>query len=219
MNTYKLAGLFLLITISINSQLNAEQDEKARKILDELSEQTKSAQSVSIDFTIAMGNLKDDISEEFEGKLTMKGEKYKLLIMGMESWFDGTSIFTYMPDLNEVLISDPDEEGGLMSNPTQLFTIYHEEFNYKLTGTTNLSGKELYEIHLHPLDQKHDFHSVKLFIDRNNNFLHSAVIDSKDGNRYIFTVNEFDNTIKLSDSYFDFNESDYPEIEIIDMRW
>ncbi len=219
MNTYKFTGLIILIILSLNSRLNAIQDEKARKILDELSEQTMSAPSVSIDFTITMTSLRDEISEEFEGKVTMKGEKYRLVIMGTESWFDGSSIFTYMPDINEVIISDPDEDGGLLSNPTRLFTMYHEEFKYKLAGETTLAGKRLYEVDLHPLDLDHTFHTVKLYIERSNNFLHSAVIAGKDGNRYTFTVNTFNNTNQVPDSYFVFNESNYPGIEVIDMRW
>jgi hypothetical protein len=50
--------------------------------------------------------------------------------MGTESWFDGRSIYTYMPDVNEVMISDPDEgEGGLMSNPAKLFTYIMKNSN------------------------------------------------------------------------------------------
>jgi hypothetical protein len=32
-------------------------------------------------------------------------------------------------------------------------------------------------------------------------------------------VNSFDNTRKVPDSFFVFNKSDYPGVEIIDMRW
>jgi hypothetical protein len=38
-------------------------------------EQTLSAPSVSLDFTIIMSSLKDEVIEEFDGQLTMKGMK------------------------------------------------------------------------------------------------------------------------------------------------
>ncbi len=218
MNKINFISIFILFLYSIH--LNAQKDERAGKILEDFSAQTLSAPSVVLDFTIIMSSMKDEIIDQFDGELTIKDEKYRLKIMGTETWFDGKSIFTYMPDVNEVMISDPDEEeGGLMSNPAKLFTMYDEEFKYRLVGEINESGYRLYEIDLHPVDLDRDFHTVKLFIGRNSNFLHSAVIAGKDGNRYTFIVNSYDKTKTLPESYFVFNESDHPGVEVIDMRW
>lgn len=208
-----------LILLHICSTANTQQDEKAGKILQGFIEQTLEAPSVSLEFTILMSSLKDEVIEEFEGQLTMKGSMYKISILGTESLFDGESIYTYMPDINEVMISDPDEDGGLMANPTQLFTNYDAEFKYRLIGETNQAGTRLYELDLHPVDRDHDFHTVKLFIRSDDNFLHSAVIAGKDGNRYTFLVNSYENTRSLPDSFFSFNEADHPGVEVIDMRW
>ncbi len=208
-----------VILLHISFTANTQQDEKAGKILHGLMEQTIEAPSVSIDFTIIMSSLKDEVIDEFDGQLTMKGDMYKISILGTESSFDGNSIYTYMPDINEVMISDPDEDGGLMANPAQLFTKYDEEFKYRLIGETNQDGARLYELDLHPVDRDHDFHTVKLFIRSDDNFLHSAVIAGKDGNRYTFLVNSYDNTKSLPDSFFIFNEADHPGVEVIDMSW
>jgi len=216
----KIAYITIVIILCLGSQISGQQDERAKKILDDFSGQALSAPSVSLDFTIIMSSLKDEVIDEFEGHLTFKGEKYRLGIMGTESWFDGTSVYTYMPDVNEVMISDPDEgEDGLMANPAKLFTLYNEEFNYRLAGEPILSGTRLYEIDLHPAKLEQNFHTVKLFINSASNFLHSAVIAAKDGNRYTFLVNSYDNTRNLSDSYFIFNTSEHPGVEVIDMRW
>lgn len=209
----------LIISLFLFSALTMGQDEKAGSILDRMSEQTRSAPSVSIDFTVIMSSLQDDIIEEFDGRLTLKGEKYRVTVSGMESWFDGTSVYTYMTDVNEVMISDPDEDGGLLSSPSRLFNIYSEEFRYRFIGESNLSGRVLYEIDLHPLDLEQDFHTVKLFIDSADNFIQSAVIAGKDGHRYTFLVNEFTSSKEVPDSFFVFNKQDYPGVEIIDMRW
>jgi outer membrane lipoprotein-sorting protein len=219
MQIKKITGLVLMILISCNLLVSANQDEKAREILDKLARQTTSAPSLVVDFTVSMTSQQDDVSEEFDGKITMKGKKYRLTIMGTEIWFDGKSMYTYLPDVNEVIISDPDEEGGLMSNPAELFSIYHEEFRYRLRGETTSNGRSLFEIDLHPIDLDQDFHTVKLFVDKANSFIHSAVIAGKDGNRYTMTVNDFNNTRQVADSYFEFDKSKFPGIEIIDMRW
>jgi len=216
----KLTSISIIILFFCGSQMSAQKDERAAKILGDFSGQTLSAPSVALDFTIIMSSLKDEVIDEFDGELTIKGEKYRLKVMGTETWFDGRSIYTYMPEVNEVMISDPDEEdAGLMSNPAKLFTMYDEEFKYRLVGEINKSGDRLYEIDLHPVDLDQDFHTVKLFIDRDSNFLHSAVIAGKDGNRYTFIVNSYDKTKTLPESYFVFNKSDHPGVEVIDMRW
>ena len=215
----KITGLIIMIMVFANFPSAAQQDEKARGILDKLAGQTTAAPSIFVDFTILMSSQRDEISEEFEGKITIKDNKYRLSIMGTEIWFDGSSMYTYLPDVNEVIISDPDEDGGLMANPTELFSIYHEEFRYRLQGEITRNGKRLYEIDLHPLDLNQNFHTVKLFIEHEKYFIHSAVIAGKDNNRYTLVVNDYDNTRQVPDSYFVFDKTDYPGLEVIDMRW
>ncbi len=79
--------------------MNAQKDERAAKILGDFSGQTLSAPSVALDFTIIMSSLRDEVIDEFDGELTIKGEKYRLKVMGAETWFDGRSIYTYMPEV------------------------------------------------------------------------------------------------------------------------
>lgn len=205
--------------VFIITMVQAQQDEKARDIINKFSEFTTLGSAVSVDFTITMTSLRDNINEEYEGNIILRGNNYKLIIMETETWFDGNSMYTYIPDIEEVMISDPVEDGGIMSDPTQLFSIYHEEFNYRLLGEITRDGKRLYEIDLHPVDRDHSFHTVKLFINKDDYFMNSAVIAGKDGNRYTITITDYDDSIEVSDSYFTFNESDYPGVEVIDMRW
>jgi outer membrane lipoprotein-sorting protein len=218
MKTITTASLISIFLFSAYPLIYSQEDGSG-KLLDEFSEKIRSAPSVSMDFTIAISSPRDEFSDEFDGHLVMKGEKYRIDVMGTETWFDGKSIYTYMPDVNEVMISDPDEDGGLMSNPANLFTFYKEEFKTRLTGEVNRDGRRLYEIDLHPVDMEHEFHTIKLLIYRDSKVLHSAVIAGKDGNRYTFNINDFNDTRHIPDSHFTFNIADHPGVEVIDMRW
>ncbi|MFO7924753.1 MAG: outer membrane lipoprotein carrier protein LolA [Bacteroidales bacterium] len=211
--------LITLLIVCYGNMSGTQQEEKARKILEQFSEQVISAPSVSIDFTVIVSSLRDDIPEEFEGEIIISNDKYRLSFMETETRFDGKSVYTYMPEVNEVIISDPEESGGLISNPAKLFTIYNEEFSYRFIGEENHERITLYEIDLHPVELDHDFHTVKLFIRQEDHILHSAVIAGKDGNRYTLIVNDFNFTGELPGSFFLFNKSDYPGVEVIDMRW
>ena len=208
----------IIILLSASLAVNSQQDEKAGKIIERFVETINSSPSVSVTFTISIAS--DNFSDEFDGQMVLKGEKYRLEVMGTETWFDGTTTYTYMPEANEVMISEPDvEEEGLISNPTRIFSLYHDEFNYRLIGETIHEGKNLYELELHPQKPDLNFQKVHLFIDMADNFLHSAMVAGNDGNVYTFQVNGFDTTKKVSESYFTFNKADYPGVEEIDMRW
>ncbi len=211
--------LSLMILFLTIPRVHGIADDPAGRILDKLSGQTTSAPSVKIDFKIIMTDLRLDSEDKHEGQLILKSDKYRLNIMDTKSWFDGSSIYTYMPDFNELIISDPMEDGGLMSNPAALFRNYRENFNYRLIGEISIDGERFYEIDLNPLDLDQAFHTVKLLVTTNDYLLHSAVVSGKDGNRYTLMIDNIDASKEFPDSFFVFNESDYPDIEITDIRW
>jgi hypothetical protein len=215
-----MAALLTILISGMNYDNYARQDDRAGNILDQVFEKIKSSPSVSIDFTVAISNPRENFSDEFDGGIVMKGEKYRLDFMDTETWFDGNSTYTLLSDANEVMISDPDEaDGGIMSNPAGLFTDYRKEFKYRFIGEVTREGRRLYEIELHPIEPDQLFHTVKLYVDRDRNFVHTAVIAGKDGNNYTLKVKTFDTTKQVPESYFVFRKEDYPGVEIIDMRW
>ncbi len=215
----RLTAIIITVVLFPFETALALQDDRAAKILDDFSARIDSAPSVKLDFTFIISSLRDDAQEEFTGTIVMKGNKYRLETMEMISWDDGKSVYTFMPDVKELIISDPDEDGGILANPVNLFSIYDEEFRYRLIGETRQSGKILYEIDLHPLDLDRDFHTIKLFIDKGARFLYSAVIAAKDGTRYTFLVDDYDTGKQLPEDFFTYSKDKYQGVEVIDMRW
>lgn len=214
----KLAGTFLLILMVISTQ--AQQDPKAKTILDALSNKTKSYSSIRAQFTIGLENSRDNVKEEFSGSIVMKGEKYKLSAMGSETYFDGKTIWTYLAEVGEVYISSPeDNENSVLGNPSKLFTIYQEDFKFRYIADVTQGGKKLAEIDLYPNDLKQQFSRIKLFIDKDRLQIDSAMVFGKDGNTYVFVVNTFQTNISVKDSDFVFDPTAYKNVEVIDMRF
>lgn len=214
----KLAGTFLLILMVISTQ--AQQDPKAKTILDALSNKTKSYSSIRAQFTIGLENSRDNVKEEFSGSIVMKGEKYKLSAMGSETYFDGKTIWTYLAEVGEVYISSPeDNENSVLGNPSKLFTIYQEDFKFRYIADVTKGGKKLAEIDLYPNDLKQQFSRIKLFIDKDRLQIDSAMVFGKDGNTYVFVVNTFQTNISVKDSDFVFDPTAYKNVEVIDMRF
>jgi outer membrane lipoprotein-sorting protein len=214
----KIIGITALLFIFM--QAEAQQDPKAKTILDALSAKTKSYTTIRAQFSIALENMKENVKEEFAGSILMKGQKYRLSAMGSETYFDGKTIWTYLEETGEVYISDPlEDENSILSNPSKLFTIYQEDYKYRYIADVTQNGKQLAEIDLYPEDLKQQFSRIKLFIDKTKLQIESAMVYGKDGNTYIFTVKAFQTNVAVKDTDFIFNPEAHKGVEIIDMRF
>ena len=91
--------------IFIQGAFSQENNKKALQILDKMSNLYKSMTSFSSTFEYSMVNLDEDIEDSFQGKIIIKEEKYLLKIEGQEIINDGETVWTYIPELNEVNIS------------------------------------------------------------------------------------------------------------------
>jgi outer membrane lipoprotein-sorting protein len=213
---------FTLITLILISFLDvfSQQDQKAKDILDKLSETTAKYTDISIDFIFTLENKEEEIKEVNEGSVAMKGTNYKLVMpaLGMEIFSDGTTSWNYLPDAEELNIieNDPEDEEAL--NPANLFSIYKKGFNYKYIGVEVVNGKSSYLIELTPKNKEKDFTSIKLYIEKSKYRLLKALTYSKDGNQYTFEMKNMKTDSGLPDSYFRFEKEKYPNVEIIDMR-
>ncbi|HAB50565.1 MAG TPA: hypothetical protein DCE80_00050, partial [Ignavibacteriales bacterium] len=123
---------FLLVLFTTAS-LFAQQDPEAKKILDKLSAKTKSFKNIQIEFKIDYINLKDDYKNSSLGTIVLQNDKYKLDFMGIESFYDGKTLYSYIVESNEVNISEPDtDDTDILSNPKQIFTLYEKDYKYQL---------------------------------------------------------------------------------------
>ncbi|MGD9557863.1 MAG: outer membrane lipoprotein carrier protein LolA, partial [Mangrovibacterium sp.] len=71
----------------------AQQDQKAKSILENVTKTTRSFQSMQATFDYIMDNKEEGIHEENKGEIMMKGNKYRLILpqLGLEVYCDGNS--------------------------------------------------------------------------------------------------------------------------------
>ena len=77
----KLLVLFFIVFSSI--QLFSQVDQKAKSILDKVSEKTKAYPSITATFDFTMLNEKAGINETSSGSLSLQKDKYKLSVSGV----------------------------------------------------------------------------------------------------------------------------------------
>lgn len=211
-----LLGIFLASVFLASGQ----QDPKAKQILDEVSENARSFKTISADFVFSMENREMDINERNEGTIKLKGQKYVVNLpdIGVKVFSDGKTIWNYMEDGNQVTISNMEDGGSELMDPSSVFTIYEKGFQSKYVGEKTTGEEIVHQIELYPDSEEHGVSKILLSIGKSEKMIKSALLYGTDGNTYGIEVKKMDTQTELPDSYFVFNTKDYSDVEIIDFR-
>jgi chaperone LolA len=216
----KIITLFTITSVLFASaQTNpTKSDPAAKKILDVVSARFKTFKSPKANFTYKVENAQGKVLSSKKGAVTMKGNRYKVLMDGMEIISDGRTVWNYDKSAKEVTVNTVDGNAGAMT-PQRLFTnFYDKDFYYKLNGTTKVDGKTVQEIELTPTDKTRPYHKVYVWVDKTNNMLYSAKFLEKSGGRYSYTISNLTPNAAVSDAEFSFNKAKYPGVEVVDLR-
>ena len=206
----------ILAVFSLFSQ--AQSHDKAKEILDKVSAKTKSYPSIVADFSFSLENQQEDISEVYEGNIILKGNKYKVNLMDVDTYFDGTVMYTHMLDAEEVNITIPDLEDEETLNPATIFTIYEEGYTFNFVADGSVNGKACYEIDLYPTNRDKPFSRIKLLILKDNLQIYSIRQVGKDGNNYTVIVKNMKTNTQINNTTFAFDKTKNPNVDVIDMR-
>ncbi len=211
----KYISLLFITLISLNV---SAQENKAKTILDKVSAINKEYNSVKADFTFNMDNAEEDIHESSDGNIILKGDKYRLYLMDVYTYFDGKTIYQHLVDAEEVNIkeSDENEEEGL--NPTQIFNLYETGFKFSYIEEQTTPAGTFHVIDLFPLDEEKPFSRIRLHIDTKSLEMKSLVSIGKDGNNITIKIKKFEPNVEFKDSDFVFDQTANPDVEVVDMR-
>jgi outer membrane lipoprotein carrier protein len=204
--------LFLLSGLSVSAQY----DPKALEILEAMSKKYKAIESFEANISQTLTNEIEKINEEMKGKITVKGEKFRLALPEQEIINDGVTQWTYLPDAKEVNIDTYDPASDDV-NPTKILDMYKKGFKYLYLSDKTEGGVLCEEVDLVPDKKDAQFFKIKMMIGKKDKSIQSWTMFDKSGNRYKYTITKF-NPTKVEDSYFTFDPKKYPGVEIIDLR-
>ncbi|NOT74304.1 MAG: outer membrane lipoprotein carrier protein LolA [Cyclobacteriaceae bacterium] len=210
--------LFSLILFSIISNgLFAQYDPKALEILEAMAKRYKVIPSFEATFSYILTNDVEKINEEFKGKMTVKGDKYKLTLPEQEVVNNGTTIWTYLPDAKEVNIDNFDPKSDDL-NPSKFYDIYKKGFKYVQLEDKTEGGVLCEVVDLIPEKKDAQYFKVRMNIVKKDKSVQSWVMFDKAGNRYKYLITKFNPSVKVEDSFFTFDPKKYPGVEVIDLR-
>jgi len=190
----------------------AQKDKRAQTILDAMSKKYQSLKSYQASFTYA------GAGGTSKGDLTVKDDKFRLLLGGQEVFTDGKTMSTYIKESNELNVQDYDAGSGSELNPTQIYTIYKRGFDYRYLKEVKQGGRMLEVIELTPNRDKSNIKTVQISVDKADKSVRNWEIVNKDGKRTTYTITKFTPNVSVPDTYFAFDKSRHPGVEVVDLR-
>ena len=194
------------------------QDAKAKLILDKVSAINKAHKSIKAEFTFSMDNKEENIHEMSKGSILIKQNKYKLQIMGVDTYFDGKTMYSHIIDAEEVSIKEPDEDEDESLNPAKIFSIYETGFTYKYVKEETEGNTKFHLIDLFPTDSNRGFTHIRLKINQVTNQIKALESIGKDGNNISIVLKKITPNVALSDKDFVFDTAANPNVEVNDLR-
>lgn len=206
-------SLFLSICISLTNVIG--QDILATDILTKLSETTKIYSSISIEFDHIFTNKSAGINEKSRGKLDLEGEKFRIDIPQQLIINNGTTHWIYLKEMNEVQIMDYDLEDEDALSPNKLFTVYDEDYKSAYVEAKSVNGVRMHIIDLFPKESG-PMMKIQLTINALKSQISILVLYDKNGGIYTYNIKSFKANQELPP--FNFNTTNYPDVEVIDLR-
>jgi len=195
----------------------AQYDPKALEILDAMSKKYKSVESFEANIICQMTNEIDKLNEEFKGKITVKGNKFRLVLPEQEIINDGATQWTYLPEAKEVNIDNYDPNSDDV-NPSKILDMYKKGYKYLSVGEKTEGGVLCEEIDLVPDKKDAQYFKIKMMIVKKDKSIQSWTMFNKAGDRYKYTITKFNPSVKVDDAFFTFDPKKYPGVEISDLR-
>ncbi len=216
----RFTAYFVLILLVLGSiSVSGQQDPEAEPYLDKIAKDLDPGTSLELAFDYTREDLQEKTTVEGEGNLFLLGDRYKIVMEGFIIYFDGEKQYSLNLENEEVYISipDPEDKQFMFSDPITLLRTYKDEFKYRVVGDASFHGIPSKEIQLYPLELGGPYSLLKLFIAPGNNDLKAIQVRHKKGILYSMILTAFKPISPLDQSFFQFSETAYPNVDIIEL--
>ena len=206
----KIKNIIACIALVFAAQAVSAQN-NAEKIIRVMVDQMRGHKNVEMAFNYQISPDGKTLGESEKGHAWLQGEAYKIEMTDQQTISDGKTIWSYLIDDEEVMVSNASE--GTDNTPLKLLTSLDESYVATLAG---IDAKGIATIEL--ANPNGQYKRVTMKVDTKKTELKSADIYMDDGNKFIIKVEEMKYDQKLDDKFFTFDEAKHPEVDVIDMR-
>ncbi len=196
----------LLLCFFVWTSMQAQKsNEAAIQVLDKVTQTWKESVGTQIDFT---GTIR--------GTLRMKDRMFHLATSKLECWYDGKTLWNYVPKDKEVMISYPTSHDMILVNPYFLLHNYKQTFDCQYGGQKKRNNQLVHIVTLTP-KTKQDLRSVTIYIDGKNQPTYLKLVMTN-GQAMEVRIKSVRRNQSYTVSDFTFDASKNTKVEIIDIR-
>lgn len=193
-------------------------DKAAKSLLDKVSQTYETYKTIQAEFSLDIKQAQQaNHMESGTSYMDKPAGKYHIAMNDQDIISDGKTQWMILKDVNEVQITDVDHSSEAIS-PTNIFSFYKEGYKYVSSTDEQVGGRQLAVVELTPEDTNAPYFKIKLRVDKKTYQIHDVTIFDKGGNRFTYTIKSVKANPKLDDGKFIFRATDYPGVEIVDLR-
>lgn len=199
----------IILTFMVGAaQAQTMASELVKKTIDKINKH----KNVEFVFDYDMSNETIAVTESASGTAYMQGEAYKMEIEGQQIISDGKTLWTYLIDDEEVMVSNPTDDDNIIT-PIKMLTTYDKDYTIKY-GKSNEKGIKVVEMS----NPKGEFSKVTLKINEAKLEIVSATISNRSGDAFTIKIKKTVFDQDLDAKFFTFDEKAHPKVDVIDMR-
>lgn len=196
----------LLLAIVAILTMSTTQAQTAQQVLDKCAALVSAPDGATANFAMTSAQYGNA-----SGTISIKGQKFYMHSNATTMWFDGTTLWTYVAQNEEVNISTPTAQQLQSLNPYHFINLYKQGYT-----TTMTSSSTAYTVHLTATDTQKKISEAFVTISKEN--YAPKEIKLLQGTKWTtFTVSGL-KAERQDDAKFRFKSSDYPDAELIDLR-
>ena len=218
MNNHKLKlQVFAIVFMCVFgvTQINGQNDEAAKQLLDTASETMSGYGNITMDFDYVLDNEAEDVRQEMSGDLLIEGEKYVVNLFGSTQIFDGAKTYTIIPENEEVNISDADIDEDNTFTPSKFFSFYKSGYNYTMGELKKVGANQIQFVTLTPIDSNSEIREIYVGIDKKTNHIYQIIEVGSNDTKTILTAKNIKTDQSLSASVFTFDEKKYEDLNYL----
>ena len=205
----------LVIALMITPSIVAQSNQNAVKALNYVVNVLQK-NAIQTNFELSVKENASSKLQKMNGTFLMQGNKFVLNTNDMKVYFDGKTQWSYVPDVNEVSITNPTEKELAETNPLALLQAYKNKSTIRFAAKSN--SKTTLTIELIPKTKDSDFQKIVVVANKANNYPQSVQMTDKKGMMSTLTLSQFKTGVKTNNNTFTFITKNYKDIEINDLR-
>lgn len=207
-NRTTMKKILLLLAILLTGTSAVRAAESASDIIAKAAERFSAAPSVSVYYSMSTDN------GTATGEMLFSGQRFHISSPQLLTWYDGTTQWTYLPQENEVSISEPTADELQQVNPFAVISTFQRGYNASLMKSDNASKT----VSLTAQSKAAEIQTATVTLNASTMLPSRIDLTMKSGQKMSITITSISIGKSLNINAFRFPKARYPKAEVVDLR-